>query len=115
MSSPVKMWALGLFLLFAAFSPGRLISVDTGLRLSVTRQIWRHGSFHLNEREVAGNGLVPNAGDGLLVRVTAGRTTFYGIGQSLVFVPFDMVGAVLGSFGGERAALLPLLFLYAPL
>lgn len=105
--------AAGLLLLTIVMSPGRVLSWDSAIRLSISRALWTEGTVFVDAAH-------PNAKG--MVEVGGKYTSFYGIGQSLLFVPFDMVGAALSHIiapESERARVLiewsPLLFLYMPL
>jgi hypothetical protein len=80
---------LGLWLLFLATNPGRDGMNDVVMRQMVARQMW---SAHT----VAFRALPPQAAG--LPWVPAGENRWvapYGVGQSLLFLPFDAFGAVL--------------------
>ncbi len=114
MNSPSKTWAAGLFLLFCALSPGRVTSWDTAVRQAVSRSLWQHGSVFVSPevKETAGMVYVEKRG---------GYTSFYGIGQTIALIPFDMAAFALSKLAppeGKAAAylaMLPIVFLYAPL
>jgi hypothetical protein len=102
------------FLLLFSFSPGRIATVDVALRQSVARSLWAHGTVFVPGSTEQGNpGLIfPRPGHG--------GTTFYGIVQSVAFIPFD----ALASLGKKLAPSLstfphwdqiPLAMLYIPL
>jgi hypothetical protein len=105
---------VGFWCLIVALSPGRVTSWDAGLRAAVSRALWTRGTVFLPREHSAAPGLVfpPNA---------PGGTTFYGIGQTLAFLPFDVLGALLGRLTGREADVrafietLPLVFVYGPL
>lgn len=109
---PFLCFALGLFLLLSAFSPGRLISWDVAVRLVVTRALLTEGKVAVPASHEMARGLVEGP---------RGWTSFYGIGQSLAFLPFDALGYGIGLVSGLKdkalghVELLPLIFLYAPL
>lgn len=100
----------GVFLLMSFFSPGRIVTTDAGQRLTVSRNLWTHGSFLLSENDPSAHGLLSIKG--------RGWTTQYGVGQVFAFVPFDMLsvflGKMLGSWGsyGDHVAIM---LLYVPL
>src|SRR4051812_21990934 len=77
-------WPIALFLTFLAVSPGRIISFDVAVRAAVARALWTHGSPFVDAGSPTADGLVTVAG--------RGATSFYGIGQSLSFIPFDWLG-----------------------
>jgi hypothetical protein len=82
--------ALGLWLLLLATNPGRNETIDVGVRLAVTRQLWTAGKVAVDR---------PHVIEGLWIEIAPDRYVApYGIGQSLVFVPFDMVSSVLEHF-----------------
>src|SRR5215831_3512387 len=86
--------ALGLGLLLLATNPGRNETIDVGARLAVTRQLWTAGKVAVRHR--------PHGTEDLWIEIAPDRYVApYGIGQSLVFVPFDMVGSVLEHFAPE--------------
>src|SRR5262249_23257783 len=85
--------ALGLWLLLLATNPGRNETIDVGVRLAVTRQLWTAGKVAVDR---------PHVIEGLWIEMAPDRYVApYGIGQSLVFVPFDMVSSVLEHFTPE--------------
>src|SRR5262249_1976934 len=95
---------LGLWLLLLATNPGRNEDIDAGARLAVTRQLWTAG-------EVAVRHPAPGTEELLWTETAPDRYVApYGIGQSLVFVPFDMVSWVLEHFipGAWRVSWLPI-------
>jgi hypothetical protein len=110
---PIWAWVLGLFLLFCALSPGRILAYDVALRAAVARALWAHGSVFVEPSSPLAEGLVKVPGKG--------ATTFYGIGQSLAFIPFDFAGRVLAALPGLgpwAKAQLPaqaIVWLYIPL
>src|SRR5262249_42843981 len=86
--------ALGLWLLLLATNPGRNETIDVGARLAVTRQLWTAGKVAVRHR--------PHGTEDLWIEIAPDRYVApYGIGQSLVFVPFDMVSSVLEHFTPE--------------
>jgi hypothetical protein len=104
--------ALGLWLLLLATNPGRNETIDVGLRLAVTRQLWTAGEVAVRHR--------PHGTEDLWIEIAPDRYVApYGIGQSLVFVPFDMVSSVLEHFTPEawrgQLAWLPIGFGLLPL
>jgi hypothetical protein len=83
--------ALGLWLLLLATNPGRNENVDVGARLAVTRQLWTAGEVAVRHR--------PHGTEDLWIEIAPDRyVALWEIGQSLVFVPFDMVSSVLEHF-----------------
>ena len=104
--------ALGLWLLLLATNPGRNETIDAGVRLAVTRQLWTAGEVAVRHR--------PHGTEDLWIEIAPDRYVApYGIGQSLVFVPFDMVSSVLEHFTPEawrgQLAWLPIGFGLLPL
>jgi cytochrome bd-type quinol oxidase subunit 2 len=80
---------LGLWLLFIATNPGRNGTIDVGMRQIVARQLW-------SARSVSVNAIPPGTADFPWVPAGPGRWVApYGVGQSLLFLPFDMMGAAL--------------------
>lgn len=104
------LFSLGLYLLFLGLSSGWFLSHDASARLVVARQLWQKHSFFID-------GPRPER----FVTTKKGKTTYFGIGQSLIFIPFDRVGHTLGKIPGLNAEMvgfvqtLPFIFLYAPL
>lgn len=104
--------ALAVGFLLLAFSPGRLLSWDVSVRQSISRSLWTEGTVFVDKSHHRAEGMVKGQG---------GYTSFYGIGQTLALIPFDMVGyAMRGLAGGneERGNLLdqmPVVWLYIPL
>ncbi len=109
--------ALALFFSLVCFSPGRLMTVDTEIRREIARSLWQDGDVF--------TALTPENQGGLVRRnssksATRG-TSFYGIGQSLILIPFDLIGVGLAktisspAYKKEAVELLPLSFLYGPL
>ncbi len=99
-------------LLLCLFSPARVTDVDVSIRSQVSRSLWSTGSVFSERGTAVDAGLVWNE-HGL-------GTSFYGIGQSLVFLPFDFAGAlltVLSSNPKTQSALsqLPIALAYVPL
>src|SRR5262249_49686664 len=85
--SPAALCGLGLWLLFVALNPGRNEVTDAGVRLEVARAIWTEGRV-----SVAG----APAGGGVWFPTPGGRlVNFYGLGQTLLLVPFDVAGYLL--------------------
>lgn len=85
---------LGLWLLLLATNPGRNETIDVSARLAVARQLWTTGGVAVHDR--------PEGTESLWIETAPGRYVApYGIGQSLVFVPFDMASSVLERFGTE--------------
>lgn len=109
-----KSWLLplGLFFLFIALSPGRIIAFDVAVRAAVARGLYTEGSVFTTTPDLQA-GLVKVPGH-------PGGTSFYGMGQSLAFIPFLFLGDILKQLGGPQEArryldTLPLVFLYVPL
>lgn len=104
---------LSLLLLVLCASPGRFISVDARTRLLVSKYLWEHGTVAIpaeKEGDVAAQ-LINPKGNGEWV-------SYFGIGQSLAFIPFDVLGSLLSppserfSKWRENIRELPLVFLY---
>jgi hypothetical protein len=86
--------ALGLWLLLLATNPGRNESSDAAARLAVTRQLWTAGEVEVRHP--------PHGSEDLWIEIAPDRYVApWAIGQSLVFVPFDMVSSVLEQFTPE--------------
>lgn len=100
-------WAL--FLILA--SPARVMDFDVAIRATIGHSLWSQGTVFVDKGTSVDPGLVWNGDKG---------TSFYGIGQSLAFIPFDMIGSVLasGATSPTTAGLLaqiPIAFLYVPM
>jgi hypothetical protein len=101
---------LGLYLIFLSLSPGWFLSHDASARLAIGRQLWQHHTLFLD-----------TARPERFVTTPQGKTTYFGLGQSLVFIPFDRLGFWLGKIAGLTSEMsgfvqtLPLIFLYSPL
>ncbi len=81
---------LGVWLALFVTNPGRNETVDVEMRQLVARRIWTSGHVTLTS--------LPPSGDMPLAWVPAGPGRWaapYGIGQSLVFIPFDAAGVLL--------------------
>ena len=95
----------GVGCLCIALSPGRITSLDAGERLVIANQLWTSGTVFVDDATA-------------MLFSEHGYTSYTGIGQSLVFIPFDMLGHalawVLGLEGldADRVATLPVVFLY---
>lgn len=104
----------GLFLLFLAASPGRVLSFDVGVRAEIARALWSRGTVFVPPGSAVDAALVKRPG-------TPGGTSFYGMGQSLLLIPFDALGVLLvrltglSGWAAEKLTGLPLVFLYIPL
>jgi len=103
--SPTLLVGLGLWLLLVATNPGRNETLDVEMRRVVARQLWSEGRVSISA--------LPR--DSRDTWIPAGESRWvapYGVGQSLVFVPFDAAGAALERFGPaalrERVAWLPI-------
>lgn len=103
--SPVFLVGAGLWLLLIATNPGRNETLDIDMRRIVARQIWSEGRISISQLPVDSRDAWVPAGESRWVAP-------YGIGQSLVFIPFDAAGAALERFGPaslrERVAWLPI-------
>jgi hypothetical protein len=85
------------------------MSHDASDRVSVASALWSKGTVFLEK------GLLNRA-----LETPSGSTTYFGIGQSILFIPFDALGALFVKLWGTEAtkgfiSSLPILFLYAPL
>lgn len=105
--------AFGFASLLMFFSPGRFFASDIGPRLQITRQLWTQGSvFVPGDRSAEGLVYLP---------AKDASTSLYGIGQSLVLIPFDALGVACARVLPVRpewrdsVEKLPILFLYIPL
>lgn len=94
---------LAAFFLYAAVSPGNLPG-DTEVRWSVSRQILRHGTVALEDSVATRN---------CAVGVDGRRYTFYGLGQSICFLPLAGVGLLLEKFTSVSAETSDLLAQFA--
>ena len=104
---------VGLWLLFVATNPGRNETIDSDMRQTVARQLWTTGS-------VAVHSIPPDSQGYPWVPAGPGRWVApYGVGQSLVFVPFDMIAAAMERVAPaswrERVGWLPIGFILLPL
>lgn len=81
----VDRWRAGwvMALLVAASLPGRIASVDAAARLELARSLWQAGT------------LFPAQMHAPHVVTESGPTSFYGIGQSLLLVPCDLLASVV--------------------
>jgi hypothetical protein len=104
-ASPALLLGLGIWLLFVATNPGRNETLDVEMRRVVAHQIWSAGRISITALPQDSRDTWIPAGKGRWVAP-------YGIGQSLVFVPFDAAGAALERFGPaalrDRVAWLPI-------
>jgi len=103
---------LGWMTFLALLSPARVMDFDVGIRAQISRSLWSKASVWVDKGSAVDHGLVwmsENKG-----------TSFYGMGQSLVLIPFDIAGAALEFFSSDsktQAALaaLPIALAYVPL
>ena len=80
---------LGVWLSLIVTNPGRNETVDVGIRQVIARRIWSAGQVTLDSRP-------PSDMPVAWLPVGPGRWAApYGIGQSLLFIPFDAAGAFL--------------------
>jgi hypothetical protein len=110
-----RLLILGVWLALIATSPGRNETVDVTMRQAIARSIWTTGHVTLP------NPLPPNVAQ-FIFWVPTGKGTWaapYGVGQSLVLIPFDVVSAVLERVSPptwrERIAWFPIGFGLFPL
>jgi hypothetical protein len=90
--SPALCCGLGLWLLFLVINPGRNEVTDAGNRLEVARAIWTEGHVSV---------AVPPRTPGDWFPTQEGRVvSWYGIGQSLLLIPFDMLGYLVVRVAG---------------
>ena len=100
-------FVFGVFLLLLALGTGVEPRGDPGARLAITRQLLSHGRVHLADPYLA------------LIQTPDGWTSYHAIGQTLLFLPFEVVGKVLSLL--SPSALIPdvrhfpLKYLYCPL
>ena len=86
--------AMGLWLLLVATNPGRNETTDVEMRRLVARQIWSAGTVTVPS---------PKGGYSMWIPTEPGRWVApYGVGQSLLFVPFDMAGFLLEQMGPKQ-------------
>ncbi len=109
----MRLTALCVFLFLLVTSPGRYYASDVTPRTAVSRSLWTSGTVFIQP---------PQSTEGLVYVSSQGMwTSVYGIGQTLVLIPFDMLGAALGALSdGSPKSLefwqrVPVLFLYVPL
>lgn len=100
-----------LFFLFIAASPGRVVAFDVAIRAEIAHALWSTGSVFVPP------GSPVDAG---LLSTPRGGTSFYGIGQTLVFIPFDALGHWLAGFTrnpewAHQLNYLPLALFYPPI
>jgi hypothetical protein len=104
---------VGLWCLFLATNAGRNATNDVVMRQVVARQLWTAGTATFTE-------LPPGTAGFAWVPTGPGRWVApYGVGQSLLFVPFDMLGALLERVSPaswrDRVGWLPIGLLLLPL
>lgn len=80
--------AVSIFLLLLLFTPGRVMDIDVAIRSEVGHQIWTNGSVFVPKGNPLDESLVNVPGQ-------SGGTSFYGIGQSLMLIPFDVVATIV--------------------
>ncbi len=103
---------LGWMAFLALFTPARVLDFDVGIRAQISRSLWSKGSVWVEKGSAVDDGLVwmtENKG-----------TSFYGMGQSLALIPFDMAGAALELLSDDRKtqaalAAIPIALAYVPL
>jgi hypothetical protein len=92
----VPLLAVGIWLLLVATNPGRNETVDVAIRQLVARQMWSARTVAVSTAMYGYTAWVPTA---------PGRWVApYGIGQSLLFIPFDIAGAGLERFAPNSSA-----------
>jgi hypothetical protein len=87
--SKERLLVLGVWLALVVTNPGRNETNDVGMREMIARRLWTSGKVTLTE-------IPPSQAQ--LPWVPTGHGTWaapYGVGESLVFIPFDVVGAAL--------------------
>jgi hypothetical protein len=103
---------LGWMAFLALFTPARVLDFDVGIRAQISRSLWSQGSVWVDKGSAVD--------DGLLWMTENKGTSFYGMGQSLVLIPFDMAGAALEFLSDDRKtqaalAAIPIALAYVPL
>ena len=103
-----RFFLLGVFLLLFALGPGEEPRGDAGARLVITRQLLTQGRLHLSDPHPQ------------LVQTPMGWTSYFGIGQTLLFIPFEIAGKAFSllpptAFAPGTRRHFPLTYLYIPL
>ena len=102
-----RYFLFGVFLLALALGTGEEPRGDPGVRLAITRQLLSHSRVHLAD---------PHWG---FIQTPSGWTSCFAIGQTLLFIPFEIVGKVLALLSPSALTLdvrhFPLEYLYCPL
>ena len=107
---PSILLGIGLVFLTIGLCPGWLLQQDASARLVIARELWKNNTV-----------FIERARPERYVRTPNGYTTYFGIGQTLLFIPFDYLGYQLGKLPGaakwwdNHIQVLPLLLLYLPL
>jgi hypothetical protein len=81
-----RLFLFGIFLLLFALGSGEDPIGDPGARLVIARQLLTQGRLHLSDP------------DPRLVQTPSGWTSYFGIGQTLLFIPFEIAGKALSLF-----------------
>jgi|RhiMethySRZTD1v2_1073278.scaffolds.fasta_scaffold24196_2 hypothetical protein len=104
-----RLFILGVFFLLLALNPGEEPRGDAAARFSVTKQLLTDGRLHLSSP----------ATEWTLIETPKGWTSYFAIGQTLLFVPFEAAGNVLSRLSPSDIAphvrTIPMNYLYSPL
>ncbi len=105
-----RFFLFGVFLLLFALGPGEEPRGDAWSRLVITGQLLTQGRLHLSEPH-------PQV---MLIQTPMGWTSYFGIGQTLLFIPFEIAGKAFSllsptSFAPGTRRHFPLTYLYIPL
>jgi hypothetical protein len=103
-----RLFLFGVFLLLFALGTGEEPLGDPGARLEITRQLLTQGRLHLSDPHPQ------------LIQTANGWTSYFAIGQTLLFIPFEIAGKALSLFSPNTFAPgvrrhFPLTYLYCPL
>src|SRR5258706_14837747 len=85
---PDARMGFGLWVLLISVNAGRNSSVDAGARVQIAHAIWSQGRISVEPSAAMGSSLVPTSD-------RSRRTSYFGLGQTLLFVPFDFLGTKL--------------------
>ena len=103
-----RFFLVGIFLLLFALGPGEEPRGDAGARMVITRQLLAQGQLHRSDPHPQ------------LVQTPMGWTSYFGIGQTLLFIPFEIAGKAFSllpptAFAPGVRRQFPLTYLYIPL